>query len=95
MIDYLASDVQCPYAAHGYGAMFTMSILDRHYNRFISVVNAHLELIYIEYVSQVFRVRFSTFQPISGPIYVLTLIGRIPLAHKWHKKIYLWAIRKK
>ena len=33
MIDYLASDVQCPYAAHGYGAMFTMSILDRHYNR--------------------------------------------------------------
>merc|ERR1712228_198835 len=33
MIDYLAADVECPYAAHGYGAMFTMSILDRHYNK--------------------------------------------------------------
>lgn len=25
----------CPYGAHGHGAMFTMSILDRHYNRWL------------------------------------------------------------
>merc|ERR1711970_1591936 len=33
MLDYMGSDIECPYGAHGYGAMFTMSILDRHYNR--------------------------------------------------------------
>merc|ERR1712128_300022 len=33
MLDYLGSDIECPYGSHGYGAMFTMSILDRHYNR--------------------------------------------------------------
>ena len=33
MLDYLGSDIECPYGAHGYGAMFTMSILDRHYNK--------------------------------------------------------------
>jgi 20S proteasome subunit beta 4 len=33
LIDYLAADIECPYGAHGYGAMFTMSILDRHYNK--------------------------------------------------------------
>jgi 20S proteasome subunit beta 4 len=32
-IDYMGSDVECPYGAHGHGAMFTMSILDRHYNK--------------------------------------------------------------
>ena len=30
-MDYLASLVEIPYAAHGYGAMFTLSLLDRHY----------------------------------------------------------------
>lgn len=30
-MDYLASLVDVPYAAHGYGAMFTLSLLDRHY----------------------------------------------------------------
>ena len=29
----MGADVVCPYGAHGHGAMFTMSILDRHYNR--------------------------------------------------------------
>ena len=33
MIDYMGADVCCPYGAHGHGAMFTMSILDRHYNK--------------------------------------------------------------
>ena len=35
LIDYLAADIECPYGAHGYGAMFTMSILDRHYNKYL------------------------------------------------------------
>lgn len=33
MLDYLGAGIECPYGAHGYGAMFTMSILDRHYNK--------------------------------------------------------------
>lgn len=30
-IDYLASCVKVPYAAHGYGGMFSMSVLDRYH----------------------------------------------------------------
>ena len=30
-MDHLASLVDVPYAAHGYGAMFTLSLLDKHY----------------------------------------------------------------
>ena len=30
-MDYLASLNKLPFAAHGYGALFTMSIMDRHY----------------------------------------------------------------
>lgn len=31
-IDYLASCVKVPYAAHGYGGFFSLSILDRYHN---------------------------------------------------------------
>jgi len=30
-MDYLASMIKAPYAAHGYGGFFTTSIMDRHY----------------------------------------------------------------
>ena len=30
-MDYLASMNKCPFAAHGYGAFFSYSILDRNY----------------------------------------------------------------
>lgn len=30
-VDYLASMVKVPYAAHGYGGFFSLSIMDRHY----------------------------------------------------------------
>ncbi|KAK3090984.1 hypothetical protein FSP39_016244 [Pinctada imbricata] len=30
-MDYLASMNKCPFAAHGYGSFFTLSILDRYY----------------------------------------------------------------
>lgn len=30
-MDYLASLAKAPFAAHGYGALLTLSILDRHY----------------------------------------------------------------
>lgn len=39
-IDYLASCVKVPYAAHGYGGFFSLSILDRYHkygNRTISI----------------------------------------------------------
>ena len=32
-MDYLASLQEVPYAAHGYGAYFTLSVLDRYYKR--------------------------------------------------------------
>lgn len=31
-IDYLASCVKVPYAAHGYGGFFSLSIMDRYHN---------------------------------------------------------------
>ena len=30
-LDYLASLVKLPFAAHGYGSYFVLSLLDRHY----------------------------------------------------------------
>lgn len=30
-MDYLASMNKCPFAAHGYGAFFSLAILDRYY----------------------------------------------------------------
>lgn len=30
-MDYMASLAKAPFAAHGYGAYLTLSILDRHY----------------------------------------------------------------
>nr|KAG5709609.1 hypothetical protein BaRGS_001659 [Batillaria attramentaria] len=30
-LDYLASIIKVPFAIHGYGAMFTLSIMDRYY----------------------------------------------------------------
>lgn len=32
-IDYLAAMIEVPFAAHGYGAYFCMSLLDRHYRK--------------------------------------------------------------
>ena len=30
-MDYLASQVKLPYAVHGYGSFFTLSVMDRYY----------------------------------------------------------------
>ncbi len=30
-MDYLASQVQLPYAVHGYGSFFSLSVMDRYY----------------------------------------------------------------
>lgn len=35
-MDYLASMNKCPFAAHGYGSFFTLSILDRYYTENIT-----------------------------------------------------------
>jgi len=32
-LDYLASMIKVPFAVHGYGGMFTLSIMDRHYKK--------------------------------------------------------------
>lgn len=32
-LDYLASLSEVPFAAHGYGAYFTLSIMDRYYRK--------------------------------------------------------------
>lgn len=39
-MDYLASLNKVPFAAHGYGSMFTMSIMDRHYHPDITLDQA-------------------------------------------------------
>merc|ERR1719481_578873 len=33
VLDYLASMVKAPYAAHGYGGFFTTALLDRHFRK--------------------------------------------------------------
>lgn len=37
MIDYLGTRVDLPYAAHGYAAFYTMSLLDHHYKNDINL----------------------------------------------------------
>ena len=32
-MDYLASVVELPFAVHGYGSFFTLSIFDKHYKK--------------------------------------------------------------
>jgi 20S proteasome subunit beta 4 len=32
-MDYLSSLIKVPYAVHGYGGMFTLSIMDRYYTK--------------------------------------------------------------
>ncbi|KAL4236778.1 Proteasome subunit beta type-2 [Mactra antiquata] len=39
-MDYLASLNKLPFAAHGYGSFFTMSIMDRHYHEDITLDQA-------------------------------------------------------
>ncbi|XP_069687186.1 proteasome subunit beta type-2-like [Periplaneta americana] len=40
-IDYLASMVKVPYAAHGYGGFFSLSIMDRYYKADLSREDAY------------------------------------------------------
>ena len=40
-LDYLASMVKAPFAAHGYGGTFTTAIMDRDYNKNMSQDQAY------------------------------------------------------
>ncbi|XP_015514090.1 proteasome subunit beta type-2 [Neodiprion pinetum] len=40
-IDYLASCVKVPYAAHGYGGFFSLAIMDRYHNLDLSELEAY------------------------------------------------------
>jgi 20S proteasome subunit beta 4 len=40
-VDYLASMVKVPYAAHGYGGFFSLSIMDRYHNADVSKEDAY------------------------------------------------------
>ncbi|XP_015606974.1 proteasome subunit beta type-2 [Cephus cinctus] len=41
-IDYLASSIKVPYAAHGYGGFFSLTILDRYHNLDLSEEQAYV-----------------------------------------------------
>ena len=41
VLDYLASMVKAPFAAHGYGGFFTTSIMDREYRKDMSETEAY------------------------------------------------------
>ena len=41
VLDYLASMVKAPFAAHGYGGFFTTSIMDREYRKDMSESEAY------------------------------------------------------
>jgi len=62
-LDYLASLNKVPFAAHGYGSMFTMSIMDRHYHPDITLDQAK-ELMQkcVNEIKQRFIVNMPTFK---------------------------------
>ncbi|XP_045158934.1 proteasome subunit beta type-2-like [Mercenaria mercenaria] len=62
-MDYLASLNKLPFAAHGYGALFTMSIMDRHYYEDITLEEAK-ELLSkcVNEIRQRFIVNMPTFK---------------------------------
>jgi len=62
-LDYLASLNKVPFAAHGYGSMFTMSIMDRHYYPDITLDQAK-ELMQkcVNEIKQRFIVNMPTFK---------------------------------
>jgi 20S proteasome subunit beta 4 len=39
-LDYLGSSASVPFAAHGYGAYYVLSLMDRHYHPELSVEEA-------------------------------------------------------
>ena len=53
VMDYLASMVKAPYAAHGYGGFFTTALLDRHYRKgsqlwpLLSILSVYLALFFL------------------------------------------------
>ena len=44
-MDYLASMIKVPYAAHGYGGFFTTSVMDRHHKSDMSRQQAYALMI--------------------------------------------------
>lgn len=62
-MDYLASLNKLPFAAHGYGSFFTMSIMDRHYHADITLDQAK-ELLSkcVNEIRQRFIVNMPTFK---------------------------------
>ena len=46
-LDYLASMVKAPFAAHGYGGFFTTAIMDRDYRKGIAVKNYFLQIFFL------------------------------------------------
>ncbi|XP_060559559.1 proteasome subunit beta type-2-like [Ruditapes philippinarum] len=62
-MDYLASLNKLPFAAHGYGALFTMSIMDRHYYDDITLEEA-MDLLSkcVNEIRQRFIVNMPTFK---------------------------------
>ncbi|XP_072169875.1 proteasome subunit beta type-2-like [Diadema setosum] len=62
-MDYLGSLQQVPFAAHGYGSFFTLSLLDRHYRRDLTRDQA-LEVMKkcLQEVQKRFIINLPTFQ---------------------------------
>lgn len=62
-MDYLASLNKLPFAAHGYGSLFTMSIMDRHYYEDITLEEAQALLCKcVNEIRQRFIVNMPTFK---------------------------------
>jgi 20S proteasome alpha/beta subunit len=56
-LDYLASMVKVPYAAHGYGGYFSLSIMDRLYRE---------SKIIFDFPSKCIIILFAFFRPLAG-----------------------------
>lgn len=62
-MDYLASSVKLPFAVHGYGSFFTLSVMDRYYREDLNQTQAQ-DLLQkcIDEISRRFIVNMATFK---------------------------------
>lgn len=62
-MDYLASMNKCPFAAHGYGAFFSLAILDRYYTEDVTRARAvELLTMCVEEIKRRFIINLPAFR---------------------------------
>ena len=88
-MDYLASMDKCPFAAHGYGSFFTLSILDRYYTE-SKYCKTHVHdkqdgpaLYFMDYLASMDKCPFAAHG--YGSFFTLSILDRYYTESKYRK----------